>query len=181
MATKTLVTKFAHAEEAESAARKLREDGFADVGWVTHELDGHETAHGSLVRKQRGSRNEHAMIGAFLGWLAGLLASVTVANTMGLTGPLRIALPLVAASLCALLGAAIAKQIDALVRTEEPVDRAHHYANHLERDAAVVTVRVDGEETEARALQILRGEADLHRHDLVFRIPSMSDERPSLG
>lgn len=180
MATKTLVTRFGHADEAESAARKLREDGFADVGWVTHE-HGRDSAHGSLRRKQKGSPKEHRMVGAFLGWLAGLLASVTVANSIGLVGPLRIAIPLVVAAVCALLGAELARRIDALVRTEEPIEEAHHLTRDLGSDAAVVTVEVDGEEREARALEILRGEADLHRHDLVFRIPAMSEEPRASG
>jgi hypothetical protein len=181
MATKTLVTKFDHASEAESAARKLREDGFAEVGWVNHE-HGLDSAHGNLVRREKGSASMRAMYGAFLGWLVGLLAFVTISTLVGLTGPLRIAIPLAAACVFAFIGGAIGRSLDSVARTEVPVPRAHRYGHDLEGDQAVVTVKVDGDEAEARALEIIRNEAGLHRHELVFRVPPISEEsRPSIA
>ncbi|MGZ3420693.1 MAG: hypothetical protein ACXWUG_02215 [Polyangiales bacterium] len=182
MATKTLVTKFGHANEAESAATKLRLDGFASdaVGWVTRGDDGREIAHGNLVRHEKIPPVKRSVVGGVLGGLVGLLIGITALTIAGVLGTILVVVSLVVAFLGIWLGVAAGRGIDAFVHVDEPLEQAHRYATQLGKDSAIVRVTVKDEAQEARALEILRGEADLHRHPLVWRIPALSDEgRPS--
>lgn len=192
MAVKTLVTKFGHADEAEHAVHRLRQEGFAleALGWVTRAEDGSEIEHGNLVEEQpeqqRGSALERATVGGVLGGFAGLLIGVTALTLAGVAGPIVIAGPLVGAIVGVGCGAALGQRLDAFAHATEPPHRsarskqARRYAARLGRDVAIVMVTVNHEGEEARALEVLRGEASSHRHALVFRVPALSDEgRPS--
>ena len=193
MATKTLVTKFGHADEAEHAVYKLRQDGFdlSALGWVTRAEDGSEIAQGNLVDEEpvqhKGSALARTTIGCVLGGFAGMLIGITTITMAGIAGPLVLAAPLVFGLVGVVSGAAAGARIDQFAHVDEPPplpssrsQQAHRYAARLGGDAAVVLVTVSNVGEEARALEVLRGEASLHRHPLVFRVPALSDEgRPS--
>jgi hypothetical protein len=183
MAAKTLVTTFDDVHEAERAVQKLQQDGFAPegLGWVAHSADGSEIAHGNLVETRDGSSVAHTVIGALLGALAGLLCGITAVTIAGFADRLvMIGAAVVGALLGLAVGAAVAGRVDAVARTRVPRERAHRYAERLGTRAARVMVTVDDEEEEARALEIIRGEASLHKHSFSWRVPPLTDDqRPS--
>ncbi|MBI2389946.1 MAG: hypothetical protein HYV09_10180 [Deltaproteobacteria bacterium] len=180
MATKTLVTTFEDAHEAEAAVHALHEAGFArdDLGWVSKSpRTGAEIASGS-ASSVRGSALEGAGVGAGLGGLAGLLIGFAALGLPGI-GPVVLAGPLVSALAGAGIGAAAGGIVDALTHLGVPRDEAHRHAERLRKGGAMVTVTVDDEEEEALALSILRGEAVDRGHDVVWRVPADAEE-PSL-
>lgn len=180
MATKTLVTTFDDVHEAEAAVHALHEAGFArdDLGWVTRTAHGDEIAHGAAASSGEAAL-EGIGVGAGLGGLAGLLIGLSAFAVPGV-GPVLVAGPLVSALAGATVGAAAGGLVDALINIGVPNDEAHEYAERLRAGAAIVTVTVDDEEEEAKALSILRGEAVEHGHDVPWRVPAYTDEgRPS--
>jgi len=182
LATKTLVTTFDRVREAERAVQKLQQDGFADedVGWVSRAADGGEIAHGNLVIHHKGSTARGLAVGGALGGLAGLLIGATVLTVGGVAGPLVIIGPLVSTALGAGLGAAVGGRVERYGHPDVPREQAHRYGARLGANAAAVMVTVSDEEEEGRALEILRSEAGLHRHEFRWRVPALMDEgRPS--
>lgn len=179
MATKTLVTTFDEVGEAERAVQKLQQDGFVDVGWVSRTRDGREIAHGNLVEQyQQGSSLERSTVGGVLGGLCGLLIGATALTLIGVAGPFAVAGPIVSTAAGIGVGAALGRLTDrvAHVPAERPRAQAHRYGARLGKGEAAVTVTVDTEEEEARALEILRGEASLHKHPFLWRVPALRDE-----
>jgi len=185
MARKTLVTRFGHADEAERVVEKLRQDGFAlaHIGGVVRAAGGRELAQGS---RRKGSARERVTVGGVLGGLVGLFIGATALTIAGIAGAIVVLGSLIGALAGAALGAELGRRIDAFARVDVPREQAHRSPSRLgNKDAAIVRVTVNDEEEEARALEILRGEASLHKHSLLFRIPALSDEgrpsRPSLA
>jgi uncharacterized membrane protein len=181
MATKTLVTTFDDAREAEQAVHALHDAGFArdDIGWVSRNAEGEEVADGR-ASSVRSSALEGMGVGGALGGLAGLLIGVAALAVPGI-GPLVVAGPLVTALAGAGVGVAAGGIIDALVHLGVPNDEAHRYADRLRVGGAIVTVTVDDEDEESKALSLLRREAVEHGHGVRIRIPArLADERPSL-
>ncbi len=181
MATKTLVTTFADAREAEATVHALHEAGFArdDIGWVSKTEIGDEVAQGE-ASTVRNSALEGMGVGGALGGLAGLLIGFAALAVPGV-GPVVVAGPLVSALAGAGLGAAAGGLIDALVHVGVPKSEAHRYAERVHAGGAIVTVTVDDEEEEQKALEILKMEATAHGHDVRTRIPERAfEDRPSL-
>lgn len=179
MATKTLVTTFDEVGEAERAVQKLQQDGFQDLGWVARGRDGREIAHGNLIETAKASTSlERSTIGGVLGGLCGLLIGATTLTLVGFAGPLLIVAPVVTTAAGVGVGAALGRLTDKVAHPGEqrPVAQAHRYGARLAKGEAAVTVRVEDEEEEARALEILRGEANLHRHPFRWRVPALRDE-----
>lgn len=180
MATKTLVTTFDDAREAERVVQALHEAGFArdDLGWVAKTAKGETVAHGADTSVS-GSALEGAGVGAALGGLAGLLIGFAALAVPGI-GPVVAAGPLVTALTGAGVGALSGGVVDALVHLGVPTDLAKRHADHVARGGALVTVTVDDDEDEARALAIFRGEARRSRTSFRQRISSIPGERPSM-
>jgi hypothetical protein len=182
MAAKTLVTTFDDVQEAERAVQKLQADGFdpEGIGWVVHAPDGREIAHGSLLeeRQRTDSAAQRTAAGGVLGGLAGLLSGVTAFTIAGFVGPVLIAGAVVGAVAGIGVGAVLGKRVDAIasVPVDLAVPEAHRYAARLGTNEAALVVRVDNEQEEARALEIIRSEASRHKHDFAFRIPALADE-----
>ncbi len=175
MSTKTLVTTFDDARHAERAVHALHDAGFArdDLGWVAKSFEGGEIAHGAAVRP---SALEGAGVGGALGGLAGLLIGFAALAVPGI-GPVVVAGPLVSALAGAGVGAAAGGIIDALVHIGVPKENARVYAEGIRRGGAIVTVTVDDDEEEARAIGILRGDARQHHGSFQWRIPARTEER----
>lgn len=180
MAGKTLVTTFDDVHEAERAVQKLQQDGFAPerLGWIEHQR-GHDIAHGNLIEHRNVSTVGRVFLGAILGALAGMLILVVAATLLDVERSFRIASGFVGLVVGACVGAVIGKRLDSIARTDVPGDRAHRLAERLAAGTARVAVTVSNEEEEARALEILRGEASLHRHRFSWRVAD--DERRSLA
>jgi len=179
MAAKTLVTNFDDVHEAERAVQKLQADGFEPdgLGWVEH-AHGRDVAHGNLVVRRNASAVTRVTIGGVLGALGGaliLLVSLTVFHVDRAT---LIAAAVAGGLIGMALGVVVGRRLDDLASTEVARSRAHRYSG-----AATVMVTVDDDEEEARALEIIRGEASLHRHRFSWRVPAETEgpQRRSLG
>jgi hypothetical protein len=177
MATKTLITTFDDVQKAEAAVHALHEAGFArdDLGWVARAPTGETVAHGAASRA-RSSAVEGAGVGAGLGGLAGLLIGFAALAVPGI-GPVIVAGPLLSALAGAGVGAAAGGLIDALVHVGVPRDQAARYADRLKGGGAIVTITVDDDEEEVRALAILRGDTAEPRASLPWRVAAYTDER----
>ena len=183
MAAKTLVTTFDDAHEAERAVQKLHQDGFpeSEIGWVESDRGGREIAHGNLVEENATTPMHVMVIGAFLGALIGLLCGAIALTSLGISRSLLSAGALACALVGLGLGLAVSKRLSAYARVEVPVPRAHRYGKRLSSGMASVMVTVGNEQEEARALEIIRGEASLHHHDLAWRVSlTAAEQRPSL-
>lgn len=181
MATKTIVTTFDDVRTAEAVVHRLHEAGFArdDLGWVARAANGEEVAHGSASAVSS-SALEGAEVGGALGGLAGLLLGFAALAVPGI-GPVVVAGPLLSALAGLGVGAAAGSIIDALVHVGVPRGEARKYADQLRVGAAIVTVTVDDEEEETRAISILRGEPVTRPRPARMRAaPYNEEERPSL-
>lgn len=183
MAAKTLVTTFDDAHEAERAVQKLHQDGFpaSGIGWVESDRGGREIAHGNLVETHDATPIHVMVIGAVLGALIGLLCGAMALTLLGVGRSLLLVGELVCALLGLGLGIAVSRRLDAYSHVEVPRPRAHRYGKRLSSGEASVMVTVGNEQEEARALEIIRGEASLHQHDLAWRVSlTAAEQRPSL-
>lgn len=181
MATKTIITTFEDVRSAEAVVHRLHDAGFArdDLGWVAKAANGEEVAHGS-ASTVGSSALEGAEVGGALGSLAGLLLGFAALAVPGI-GPVVVAGPILSALAGLGVGAAAGGIIDALVHVGVPRDEAKRYAEQLRAGAALVTVTVDDDEEETRAIAILRGESVAPRKSVRMRAASYTDEgRPSV-
>lgn len=181
MATKTLVTTFEDVGTAEAAVHRLHEAGFArdDLGWVARAPNGEEVAHGNASAVGAAAL-EGAGVGGALGGLAGLLLGFAALAVPGI-GPVVVAGPIVSALAGIGVGAAAGGIIDALVHVGVPRAEAKRHADQLVAGGAIVTITVDDEDEELRALAILRGETVEPKTVPRMRAVPYSDEsRPSI-
>ncbi len=181
MATKTLVTAFEDVRTAEAAVHRLHEAGFArdDLGWVARTHNGEEVAHGN-ASAVGSSALEGAGVGGALGGLAGLLLGFAALAVPGI-GPVVVAGPILSALAGVGVGAAAGGVIDALVHVGVPRIEAKRHADRRTAGGAIVTITVDDDDEEFRALAILRGE--LVEPKTVPRMaaaPYTEESRPSI-
>jgi hypothetical protein len=179
MAGRTLVATFDDVHEARHVVQKLHQDGFAP-GWVEHGADGREIAHGSLVEMQNTHRFGRTLIGALLGGLIVMLAVFAVGTVLEAERTIRYGLGLLAGLVGFAIGGYVGRRLDELVSVEVPIERSPRYSDRLRTRDALVTVRVDNEDEEVRALDILRGEATLNRHAFTWRVSLTDAGRHSL-